>query len=688
VTLEAPWLAPYAVTETVPAGGRVEVVYTVRAAAADGDREGEVVEIEDRAPVEPGRQRVEAEVARRVPGTAGDVLKVVESLAGVARPAPGKAELVVWGAAPKDTQVLIDGVPVPSLYHAGGWRAAIGGELVTSLELLPGAFAPRYGGAIGGVIAVTTDAPGGDGATLAVDVLDAGGSVHRQLGETRLAATGRWSYLDRLIDATAGDTGELVPVPAWADGSVIAATPLGGGEGRIFALGSRDRLTRTVDSDDPAARKQQALSSDVARAGASWRGPAAGGTAQLTGYAGYDRERTELRFGEVPASLRTRRWLAGARAEHVSTPGDALVLTVGAEAQLARDGVRRDGSLGTPPREGDIAIFGQPPGDDVASDDWTAHTGALALHGALDWLRGGWTLSPGLRLDGFFLDASRLTPKIGRTPEIGFQRIVLEPQPRLAARYHRGDATWNLQAGLYAQPRQASDASAVFGTPSLTVERALHVATGGGYRLGPLAVELTAYARVLFDLVARHPAATPPATGALTQDGTGDVLGAQLVVRLAPWRGLVGWLSYGLSRSRRRDSEDAAARRFDHDQPHLVTMVAGWQRGRWSLGARLRLASGEPRTEVIGAFTDARSGRYQPVLGAHNGIRLPLFAQLDVRAERQLPLGGGELALYLELQNASSRRNAEEIVYSADYGDRGYITGLPILAVVGARWQR
>lgn len=691
--LSAPWLSPHAVTEALAAGAQASVVYTVRAAAASSTSGGgEVVEIEDRAPIEPGRQRVDADVARRVPGTSGDVLKVVESLAGVARPAPGKAELVVWGAAPKDTQVLVDGVPVPSLYHAGGWRAALGGELVTELALEPGAFGPRYGGAIGGIIAVTTDAPAGDGATVAVDLLDAGGSVHRQLGKTRLAVTGRWSYLDRMIDL-AGDAlddaaAELVPVPAWADASAIAATPIGDGEGRVFALGSRDRLTRTVDSDDPAERKQQELANDVARAGASWRGPAAGGTALVTVYAGFDRERTELRFGEVPAALRADRWLGGARAEHVSALDEAMVLTLGAEAKLSRDAVHRDGSLGTPAREGDVAIFGQPPGDDVASDDWVARTGALAAYAALDHLRGGWTFSPGLRLDGFFLDTSRSTPKTSGAPELGFQRIVLEPQPRLAARYRRGDASFTAQAGLYAQPRQAGDASAVFGTPSLTVERAAHVATGGGYRLGPLTFELTAYARVLYDLVARHPSATPPATGALTHDGTGNVLGAQLVVKLAPWRGLVGWISYGASRSVRKDSDMAELRRFDHDQPHLVTMVAGWQRGRWSLGARVRVASGEPRTEVIGAFTDARSGRYQPILGEHNGIRLPLFVQADARAERQFSVGGGELALYLELQNASSRRNAEEIVYSADYGDRGYITGLPILTVLGARWQR
>jgi len=58
---------------------------------------------------------VGAEQARRIPGTQGEVLRVVENLPGVGRSAVGSGQLVVWGAAPEDTRVLLDGVPVPRL---------------------------------------------------------------------------------------------------------------------------------------------------------------------------------------------------------------------------------------------------------------------------------------------------------------------------------------------------------------------------------------------------------------------------------------------------------------------------------------------------------------------------------------------------------------------------------------------
>ena len=45
-------------------------------------------------------------------------------------------------------------------------------------------------------------------------------------------------------------------------------------------------------------------------------------------------------------------------------------------------------------------------------------------------------------------------------------------------------------------------------------------------------------------------------------------------------------------------------------------------------------------------------------------------------------------AVYLELQNLTSRANAEEIIYSADFSQRGYLTSLPLLAIAGVRIER
>ena len=123
----------------------------------------------------------------------------------------------------------------------------------------------------------------------------------------------------------------------------------------------------------------------------------------------------------------------------------------------------------------------------------------------------------------------------------------------------------------------------------------------------------------------------------------------------------------------------------DADQTHVLGVVASWSLAGWGAGVRLRYATGMPRTPVVSALYDARSDAYQPVLGALATTRLPDFVQLDARLERRFALGRLTLDAYLDVQNVTARRNPEEIVYSSDYTRRGYLTGLPTVAVVGAR---
>jgi hypothetical protein len=69
-------------------------------------------------------------------------------------------------------------------------------------------------------------------------------------------------------------------------------------------------------------------------------------------------------------------------------------------------------------------------------------------------------------------------------------------------------------------------------------------------------------------------------------------------------------------------------------------------------------------------------------------VRLPAFFAADVRAERRFRVAPLRAAAYLEIQNLTSRSNAEEIIYSADFSATGYLTSLPLLAIAGVRIER
>jgi hypothetical protein len=90
---------------------------------------------------------------------------------------------------------------------------------------------------------------------------------------------------------------------------------------------------------------------------------------------------------------------------------------------------------------------------------------------------------------------------------------------------------------------------------------------------------------------------------------------------------------------------------------------------------------------VIGAYYSASINTYEPIFGAHNSIRIPPFLSLDVRVAKRFKIARTEAEVYLDVQNVTNHSNPEEIVYNTTYTQQGYITGLPILPVLGARWS-
>jgi len=658
---------------------------------------GEQIEITDIAPTAPGETTVSAKLARAVPG-GGDAAKVVQSLPGVARPPAGSAEIVVWGAAPSDTRVFVDGVPVMALYHTGGYRAAVGNDLVDTIHLVPAAFGPDRGRAIGGVIDLQLADPARAPRFRAqADVLDGSVAGKTTLGEVTIAAAARQSWLDRAVDLVI-DRRRLAPnapIPVWSDAQVVVRAPLAGDLVVTgWVLGALDALDRTLVSDDPATQVDEKVDQRTVRAQIMLRHDTPRGYDSATLWIGRDRTRYDLQVGLIPASQAAASWVGGARGVQVQRLSPAATLTLGADLDGEAAALQRTGSLTIPVREGDLYIFGQPPGDDVAADRWQATTIDAAGYTTLDLRAGRITATLGSRFDVWMLGASRLTPRVGATPGLGAQQILFTEDPRGSIQIPielplAGEATVRVDAGRYHQARAASDTSAVFGSPQLGVEQAWHVTAGGQWRRPPFAIEAAVYARWLDDLVARDLAVTPPLAQALTQDGTGRVLGAELTARVVGWRGLTGWFSYSLSRSTRKDAASQPERLFDHDQTHGLIAVAGWEHGPWTLGGRVRVATGEPRTAVLDAFFDSRSGRFQPIRGLHNGTRLPAFFAADLRAERRFAISGDlRGAAYLEIQNLTGRANAEEIIYSADFTQHGYLTSLPLLAIGGMRIER
>ena len=459
-----------------------------------------------------------------------------------------------------------------------------------------------------------------------------------------------------------------------------------------FALGSLDALDRELVSDDPATATSEQIDRRSLRAAVALRRDRDDGYDSAMLWGGRDRSFDDYAFGLVPASLHQDTWVAGARAAQQTRFADRATLTIGADVDGAFADLSRAGSQSIPAREGDVHIFGLPPGDDVAADQWTATTVDSAAHAMTDVAIGPVIATAGVRVDGWLTGASHIVPTRRDFPPVAEQDMTVTADPRGSVQATIAPGlVLRADAGRYHEARQASDTSAVFGTPSLGIEEAWHATAGGQWRAtgAPIALEAAAYLRDLDDLVARDGRVTPPVAHLLTMAGTGRVRGVE--VTAARRRAIAGCRAGcpTTCRAAGATTTSARARRFfDHDQTHGLVAVAGWERGPWTLGARVRFATGEPRTGVVGAFFDTRTGRFDPILGAANGERLPAYFAADARAERRFPLRGAKGAVYVELQNITDRANAEEIIYNADFTQEGLPDGIAVPGDRGtARWR-
>lgn len=695
------------VDEVVVAGERLEVVYdvVVPEPEPEGGGDPDEIEIVVFAPPEPRAvvaQRLTAQQAREVPGTGGDVVRVVESLPGVARSGLGSGRLVVWGASPDDTRVFLDGVPIPRLFHEGGVRSVVPPSLVDSVELVPGGAGPQYGRGLGGVVAITTREPEREGLSggLALDTFDASASLGYRGRRGSIAAEARLGLVDRLVGlVTDDDFGDLAPIPRYGNGMLRGELRLDGGRRVAFGvISAGDRYSRGVGNPDPAQVSREERELDFTRAYATYVRDRGDGTeTRATPWVGFDRRLERLSVGATDASTRQRSRSFGLRSSHRARVKEWLDVAVGLDLEVVSAQVRRVGTLASPPREGDERAFGQPLPDERVEDAhrvWNLGVAPWAELSLALWeqrLR----ITPGLRIDPTVRSVSRRTPVDGNTPEVGGYTERFSVEPRLSVSLEATPwLTLRAAGGRYQQPPSAPDVSSVFGNPTLDPSRGWQALGGAAVSIFErLSIEATGFVTASDGLAVRSTDEAPLLARALENEGEGRARGVQAIVRYQEpseegASRLFGWVAYTFSRAERKDAPGEGWRRFDFDQTHVLTAVAGWSSSfGLELSARFRYATGFPRTPVYGASYDASRDRYEPVFGPQNAARLPAFNQLDLRVAQGFDVGDTKLTVYLEVLNVTNRSNVEEIAYAPDWLRRGEIEGLPIFPVLGLRWD-
>ena len=578
------------------------------------------------------------------------------------------------------------------------------GDLVQSVDLLPGGYGPEWGRGLGAMLSVQTkrlrdaaDARDEDGhlrlhGQASVDPLEAAGRVSVPVGDALVTGAGRYSWLDRTLATAVGKSvQEVFPLPTYEDIQTRVELPLSGNRHLDLTwLHSGDGVLRVQERSNPNDRVRDEKSQTFHRVYLRYAQTLADGSdVSVTPWWGLDAQDQRLEVGALRTSASQSGWSGGLRAKWNKTLATWAKLHAGLDLEAVQTSSVRSGSVGSPAREGDIRAFGQPPPEQVAADTWDVTQLGVAPYVSLatSWWDSRVQIEPGLRLDPLTRAVNRKLPQSGLAPMIGLYTNDVSLEPRVQAKVQVLEwlalrASW----AQVAQPPASADLSASFGNPALGIAHGEHWIGAAQVSLpAGVTLELAAFAVSSDGLTVRNPVSQPLLAQALVATGEGRSRGVQATVR-ATAGSFFGWISYTLSRAERRSAPTADWRLSDYDQTHLLTAAVAYRPGAGiDLGVRVRYATGAPRTPVVGSWYDALRDRWQPIFGAQNSERLPDFFELDLSASKRWTWTGAWLEGYVEVLNVTNRPNIEEFVYTNDYSQRGGLRGLPLLPMAGVR---
>jgi len=569
---------------------------------------------------------------------------------------------------------LVDGFPVPLLYHLGAGPAVINSRLVSQLDFYPGGYPVAFGRFSAGLVSVETAPPPTDAVRgeLSVDLFRASALVVVPFDDGRgsVAASFRRSYYELLLPLVL-DGLELAftDYQVRADYRVDEHMQLS-----LFLFGSDDRLdqTGTFGSGVASEGVRNSLTYDFQRAIAS----------------------IKLRLPH-----RVRLTIAGMIGRDGNSFSNASPGTDGLEFALQNTyfGFRSDLQIPW------IDELQTNVGFDINTTSFDVNASAFVPNGLgeypaplADLQASPINLAVVRALAALYVEQIiRLGPvEISAAGRFDYMRYgdvsEIFPDPRLVVRWQVvPELLLKVATGLFTQPPPAFNLVREAGNPNLPPNRAWQSSFGAEVTLPErIEVHTTAFYSQMFDIVRTVNRATTGEDGRVRReffvaDQEGRAYGLELLVRRRIEQGLYGWLSYTLSRSERR-TDNGEWVPFAFDQTHTLNFALSYAVDGWRFGAAFQLSTGRPTTTPdprSAVFSDEDAGI--DINFVDRGERLPLFTRLDLRIDREFDIGPIEGSVYLDVQNAYNAPNNEGFLYQYDFLDSDTLPGLPIIPTIG-----
>ncbi|MBN1128052.1 MAG: TonB-dependent receptor, partial [Chitinispirillaceae bacterium] len=533
------------------------------------------------------------------------------------------------------------------------------------IDLYPGGWDPRYGGALGGVVEITgrkakTDRYHG---YLDANLLDASFLVEGPITDRiSFILAGRRSYMADVLGFTLDVLGLSLPftvVPYYWDYLARTDIAISKNQQLYFTFfGSRDAMdlvasevrggTAEIDAETGRATFDQFFHLGIL--GWDWEiTPKIKNELRFS--TDYEKAGVSI-FGQV--NIKAKGWEYYLRDQMTLKQSDAITWRLGLDADIYPYAYRLvfpDASL------------------EIVRDTGNIVFGPIGAYASLEWKPiDRLSLTPGVRYDYYpeLIHDGGIVPEFWNYRSFENNRgISGEPSARLTARFtHLPGRVIKASLGTYNQtPQPIGQAiDKQWGEPSLPAEKGSQYVAGYEWRINDLInADLQIYYNRQWDNT-RSAGEKEIAQGnpqKFYSDGKARMRGMEILVKHEQSKRFFGWVSYSLSRSERWDNQLGKWDLFSSDQTHYLQLIGNYKiTPSQDIGTRLRFVSGDPTTPILGVdYFDATGGYYVPKVGARNSDRMAPYIGWDVRWEKKFTYDKWFWSLYIDVTHVENLFN-------------------------------
>jgi hypothetical protein len=610
---------------------------------------------------------------KHIPGSAGDALRAIQNLPGVAVPSDFSGQLVVQGGGPNDNLYLLDNIPWPFPFHFGGVLSTVNSDLLAAVDLNAAGFGARWGDDLDAVLDARTSAGQRDRLHVSADLNLVTSQLMLQgplgLGDLSFTLAGRRSYFDLLISRLG--VADFTALPYfWDLGGSLDWTL--GPDNRFHALvlSNDDRLGVIVppeDAPDVTLQGQFSLHNAATTSGGSWTNTSINGLRSVLSPYYYTVGIDDSDGTGFNINIQTRNWGVKEELTYALGPDHELSFGGGAQWQDAQNLVY---------------VF----------DKNFVSTTALTPTAASTTV----SAQVGLR-DAYVQDRWQVAGPLALTAGLRYDKLDQVADDELAPRLSLelktpGDLTWKAAWGRYTQFPSALNLDPNFGNPDLSAQRAEHsvLSVERDLGLGRL-IRLDGFYKQYSDLVANLPQGQG---GAEVNGGYGQAKGLDFLLRQNVGTRFFGWVAWTWSKSERLNPGGDWSL-YEYDQTHIINLVAYYSlTPAWGLGAKLHYNTGPLVQTLLGRyqavddqghleFDSKGDAIYKGVFSDSYDQRLGDYLRLDLRMDYAFRFAGWRLTTYLDVINALDRPNPEGLQYLNGYTSSKVVNNLPLLPYFG-----